>query len=241
MNEPLVSVIIPCFNGGRFLREAVNSIKRQGYPSIEIIIVDDGSTDDSAAIAAELGAAVTYIFQENRGLPGARNTGLDHVRGELITFLDQDEVYSDDKIRLQVDLFEDDPGLEIVVGRMQKTQLSGHDKGQPVFTPYEEPAPALKMDCALIRREVFNKIGRFDESRNHCDDWDWFMRAREAGVRFKMHEEVVAEYRRHESNMTNNVEVGNRHTLQMLKNSLERRRRQHGEARSLPSLLKDSE
>lgn len=238
MSSPLVTVIIPCFNGERFLGEAVASIKRQGYPRIEILIVDDGSTDNSASIAGAMGASITYVYQDNKGLPGARNTGLDHARGELITFLDVDDVYSDNKIELQVGLFEKDPGLGIVAGRLQKTQFARHENGRPVFIPYEAPAPALKMDCALIRRGVFDTVGRFDESRTYCDDWDWFMRAREGGVKFQMHEEVVTEYRRHESNMTNNADIGNRHTLQMLKNSLERRRSQHGEARSLPSLLK---
>ena len=238
MNPPLISVIIPCFNGARFLPEAFASIQRQTFPHIETIVVDDGSSDDSAAIAQSQGGSVRYVFQENRGLPGARNTGLANARGSLITFLDVDDVYSDAKLQVQTELLRSDPELHIVVGRMQKTRYTGSQNGRPVFVPYEEPAPALKMDCALIRREVFDTVGHFDESRRYCDDWDWFMRAREAGMKFLMHSEVVAEYRRHEANMTNQAEAGNRHTLQMLKNSLERRRRQHGEARSLPSLLK---
>jgi len=238
MKPPLISVIIPCFNGARFLPEAFASIARQGYPRIETVVVDDGSTDDSAAIAQAQGGTVRYVYQDNRGLPGARNTGLLHASGALITFLDVDDVYCDDKLAVQTGLLQRDPTLQVVVGRMQKTKYSGTKDGRPVFLPYEEPAPALKMDCALIRREVFDTVGRFDESRRYCDDWDWFMRAREAGMKFLMHDEVVAEYRRHEANMTNQADEGNRHTLQMLKNSLERRRRQHGEAHSLPSLLK---
>ncbi len=238
MKVPQVTVIIPCFNGARFLREALASLERQNYPCLEIIIVDDGSTDDSATVAQSLGESVRYIHQKNKGLPGARNTGLDAASGALITFLDVDDVYNDDKLAVQTRLFDCNPELQIVVGRMQKTKLNGHQDGRPFFVPYEEPAPALKMDCALIRREVFDQVGRFDETRRYCDDWDWFMRAREAGIRFLMHDEVVAEYRRHDANMTNQAEVGNQHTLQMLKKSLERRRRQHGEARSLPTLLK---
>lgn len=238
MNRPLVSIIIPCFNGGRFLQEALASVERQRYPRLDPLIVDDGSTDDSAAIAAAMGERVRYVHQANKGLPGARNTGLRHARGELITFLDVDDVYSDDKIEIQAGLLEQNPGLGVVVGRLQKTRLAGYADDRPVFTPYEEPAPALKMDCALIRRAVFDRVGGFDETRTYCDDWDWFMRAREEGIEIRMHDEIVAEYRRHDSNMTNQAEIGNHHTLLMLKNSLERRRRLHGEAASLPSLLK---
>lgn len=241
MNRPLVSIIIPCFNGERFLREALASVGRQRYPHVETLIVDDGSTDGSAAIAAAIGERVRYVYQQNRGLPAARNTGLRHVRGELITFLDVDDVYRDDKIDLQAALLERNPGLGIVVGRMQKTRFAGFEDGRQVFAPYEEPAPALSMGCAMIRRAVFDRVGAFDETRTYCDDWDWFMRVREAGLEIRMHDEVVSEYRRHDSNMTNKAEIGNRHTLQMLKNSLERRRSLHGEATSLPTLLKKND
>ena len=125
---------------------------------------------------------------------------------------------------------------------MQKTRLYGYIEGRPVFTPYEEPAPALKLDCAMIGRKVFDTIGTFDETQRYCDDWDWFMRAREAGIGIKIHEDVVAQYRRHDENLTNDAEEGNFHTLQMLKKSLDRRRQQTGrQAQSLPKLLKKND
>jgi glycosyltransferase involved in cell wall biosynthesis len=248
MSAPRVTVIIPCYNGERYIAEAIASIRRQQCPGTEILVIDDGSSDGSArVVAAEIAdtdadtdarGAIRYVYQDNRGLPGARNAGLAHARGRLISFLDVDDVYCDGKIALQSDLLERNPELDMVLGRMQKTRLTRDQNGRSLFTPFEPPAPALSMACATIRREVFERVGNFDESRAYCDDWDWFMRAREAGVNIHMHEEVVVEYRRHETNMTNQVGVGNHHTLQMLKNSLERRRRQHGEAHSLPGLLK---
>jgi glycosyltransferase involved in cell wall biosynthesis len=231
-------VIIPCYNGARFLADAVASIRDQTYPAVEILIIDDGSTDDSAKIIAALGQDIRYVYQANKGLPGARNTGLAHARGELITFLDVDDVYVKDKIPLQVRLFENNPDLEIVIGYQQKMKLIGHQADRPVFTAYKEPAPALNMGCALIARSVFDTVGSFDENRSYSDDWDWFMRVREAGIVIKAHADVVLQYRRHEENMTNDEQIGNAHTLRMLKDSLERRRRQQGgPARSLPSLL----
>lgn len=243
MNQPrLVTVIIPCFNGERFLTDAIASIRNQAYMAIEILVVDDGSTDRSAEIAASMGDDIRYVYQQNKGLPGARNTGLRHARGDLITFLDVDDVFADDKIALQAQLLEEDPTLGIVLGYLQKTKLRGYTEGRPIFTPYEEPAPALKMDCAMIGRKVFDTVGTFDESQRYCDDWDWFMRAREAGIGIKTHEDVVAQYRRHDENMTNDVAAGNLHTLQMLKKSLDRRRQQTGgQAQSLPALLKKND
>ena len=141
----LVTVIIPCYNGSRFLTDAVASIREQNYQDVEILIIDDGSTDDSAKVAAALGGDIRYVYQANKGLPGARNAGLAHARGELIAFLDVDDVYVNDKIALQVRLLEENRDLEIVIGYIQKTRLSGQQAGRPVFTAYKDPMPAMNM------------------------------------------------------------------------------------------------
>src|SRR6266516_314678 len=88
-DKSLVSVVIPCYNQGRFLREAIESVRRQTYPQVEIVVVDDGSTDDTAAVAASVG--VRCIRQENRGLSGARNRGLTESTGDYLVFLDADD------------------------------------------------------------------------------------------------------------------------------------------------------
>ena len=240
---PLVSVIIPCFNHADFLPDAVASIRRQNYPAVEIIIIDDGSTDGSAAVAARLdGPDLHYFHQANRGLPGARNAGLEQARGEIITFLDADDFWNDANLELQVALLLGHPDIDIVVGYSQKMRVTRYEDGRPVIAPLSEPAPALSMNCAVMWRSVFDKVGAFDQGQRYCDDWDWYMRARELGVGIKIHEAVVHYYRRHEANMTNNVDIGNQYTLLMLKKSLDRRRRQQdGAASSLANLLKKND
>lgn len=235
---PRVSAVISCYNGAEYVAEAIASIRRQTVPVSEIVVIDDGSTDDSAAVIESLrGEDLRYYAQPNQGLPSARNAGLDRCCGDVITFLDQDGLWSDDKTEVQLALLADNPGLGIVVGYVQKfRKVSGQQKAAK-FEPYDAPAPALSMNGAAIRREVFETVGRFDPRQRYCEDWDWYMRARELGIDIRIHERVVHYHRRHEHNMTNNVEVGNQQTLLMLKKSLQRRRGQHGEARSLPSLL----
>jgi glycosyltransferase involved in cell wall biosynthesis len=207
-----ISAIITCYNGAAFVAEAIASIRRQRIPVAEIIVIDDGSTDESAAVVASLvGDDLFYFAQTNQGLPRARNAGLEKARGDIITFLDYDDLWSDDKLAIQIPMLEQHPELDLVVGYAQ------------------------------TMRWVFEKVGRFDPTQRYCDDWDWYMRVRELGVGMRIHEDVVHYYRRHDRNMTNNVELGNQHTLLMLKKSLERRRKQHGTAESLPSLLDGQE
>lgn len=233
-----ISTIITCFNGAAFVADAVASIRRQAIPVSEIVVIDDGSTDDTPAVVASLaGDDLNYYQQANQGLPGARNAGLERSSGDLITFLDYDDVWTDNKLAIQVPMLQADPELGMVVGYAQTMRLVKQPDGQIAFEPHDVPAPALSMNGAVIHRKVFDQVGRFDTGQKYCDDWDWYMRARELGVRIKIHEDVVHYYRRHDRNMTNNVELGNQHTLMMLKKSLERRRKQHGSAQSLPSLL----
>lgn len=241
-----ISAIITCYNGAEFVAEAIASIRRQRVPVEEIIVIDDGSTDESAAVVASLaGDDLFYHAQANQGLPRARNAGLEKARGDIITFLDYDDLWSDDKLAIQIPMLDAHPGLDVVVGyaqvmrRVPRADGAGSGAGQ--FEPHDKPAPALSMNGAAIRRRVFDTVGRFDPTQRYCDDWDWYMRVRELGVGMKIHEDVVHYYRRHDRNMTNNVELGNQHTLQMLKKSLERRRKQHGSAESLPSLLDRTE
>ena len=235
---PLISVIIPCYNGAAYLAEAVASIRRQDYPAVEIIIIDDGSTDDSAAVAATLdGDDLQYFHQQNLGAPGARNTGLKKASGGVISFLDADDVWSDNKLEVQMSLLNVHPEAGIVVGYSQTMQLTSRDQGNSVFEHISDPAPLLSLSCAAIRRSVFDTVGFMDQAQRYCDDWDWFMRVREQGIVIKIHTDLVHYYRRHESNMTNEVEIGNQQTLLMLKKSLDRRRRmKEGRAESLPGL-----
>lgn len=231
-----VSAIIPVYNGQAFIADAISSIIRQNYDPMEIIVVDDGSTDHTASIVRSF-PFVNYLFQENKGAPAARNRGLQAAKGDLIGFLDADDLWSDDKINLQLSLFNKEPSTEIVVGYTQRMQLIKTTEGNNFFRNYADPVLGMDFIAALIRRSVFDKVGSIDENFLHCDDWDWFMRAKELGVAMRVHREVVRYYRRHDHNITNEMTSENYYAVRMLKRSLDRRRKEkNGTARVLPNL-----
>ncbi|MDH4232639.1 MAG: glycosyltransferase family 2 protein [Nitrospirota bacterium] len=232
-----MSVIIPVYNGENFLAEAVESVHRQKHIPLEIIIVDDGSTDSTAKIVAGLQGNVRYVYQANSGPAAARNKGLRLASGDVIGFLDVDDVWSKDKLRLQLGYFEKDPSLEIVLGLLQRMQLTGAEGGKHTFKEWEGPVMNMHLGSALFRRSVFEKVGLLDESLGYCEDWDWFMRAKERQVPMVVHKEVVYYYRRHNHNITNDTETGLNFALKMLRYSLDRRRQQgKGQIEQLPRI-----
>lgn len=234
---PFVSVIIPVYNGDAFLAEAIESILQQDYAPLEIITVDDGSTDGSAKVATSFKDVVRYVYQPNSGTAAARNTGVQMARGDIIGFLDQDDLWPAGKLALQLTRLADHPSVEIVLGHKQLMWLTGIEDGRLGFEIFSDPQIALNLGCALFRISVFDKVGFFDETLYYVDDWDWFMRARELGVPMVIHHEVTLISRRHKHNMSNRVDLGNLYAIRMLKKSLHRRRQQNnGLAMSLPKL-----
>ena len=231
MDHPLVSVIIPVLNGERFLAAAVASIRRQRYPNLEIIVVDDGSTDGTAAVANALGGEVRCVSQANAGPPSARNHGLELARGRLIAFLDADDLWTDDKLEVQMGRLLADPDLDVVMGTTQVFRPAAPTAdAASLGEPAGPPVLLLSLGSALFRREVFDRVGRFDAGQRMDDDVDWFLRAVEAGARILPLGHVVQYYRRHDRNITNAREADRRFFLLALKKSLDRRRRAPGEA-----------
>ncbi len=233
MNLPLVSAIIPVLNGERFLAAAVASIRRQRYPRIEVIVVDDGSTDGTVAVANSLGEGVRCVSQTNAGPPAARNRGLDLACGDLIAFLDADDLWSEDKLEVQARRLLADPELDVVMGTTQLfLQPPEGNDAATLGEPAGPPALLLSLGSALFRRNVFDRVGRFDTSQRMDDDVDWFLRAIEAGARVLPLGNVVQYYRRHDRNITKAREADRRFYLLALKKSLDRRRSAPGGAAS---------
>jgi glycosyltransferase involved in cell wall biosynthesis len=232
-----VSVVMPVFNGARYLADAIASIRRQRHAPLEIIVVDDGSTDDSAAVAASQGPDVRVVSQANQGPGPARNRALGLARGEVVAFLDADDLWSDDKLGVQWPLLAAHPAIEVVLGPLRRTWTVPGPDGSPGAARFTEPEPALHLGCALIRRSVFDRIGLFDPAFTPTEDWDWFMRAREAGIALVAHDEVVYLYRRHGANVTNDTRHTGSMFARLLRQSLERRRRQGAGHTSLPGLV----
>ena len=232
--SPLVSVVIPVFNGERFLREAVQSVLDQRYSPLEIIVVDDGSTDDTASVAKSLSETVRYLYQTNQGPAAARNRGIQQAEGDLIAFADADDLWPATKLELQLPYLINDPKIDIVLGRIQQVRLSEAD-GQTKSEEFAEPAFSVNLGSAVMRKSVFERVGLFDETMRYSEDVDWFMRAREGGATIVTIDAVTLLYRQHEQNMTRGKSTSELNVLKALKRSLDRRREQTGTAAALPT------
>lgn len=233
--DPLVSVIIPVFNGERFLREAVQSVLDQGHSPVEIIVVDDGSTDDTATVARRLPDTVSYLHQTNQGPAAARNRGIEHAQGKLLAFADADDLWPANKLELQLPYLLQDAKIDIVLGLIQQLRLSETVNGETHAEEFAEPAFSVNLGSAIIRKSVFERVGLFDETMRYSEDVDWFMRAREAGAEIKTIDAVTLLYRQHEQNMTRGKSTSELNVLKALKRSLDRRRERTGVASALPT------
>lgn len=233
--DPLVSVIIPVFNGERYLREAVQSVLDQKYSPVEIIVVDDGSTDGTATVARCFSETVRYLHQTNQGPAAARNRGIEHAQGDLLAFADADDLWPPAKLDLQLPYLIRDPKIDIVLGRIQQVRLSETVEGEIRAEEFAEPAFSVNLGSAIIRKSVFEDVGLFDETMRYSEDVDWFMRAREAGAAIVTIDAVTLFYRQHEQNMTRGKSTSELNVLKALKRSLDRRRERSGVASALPT------
>jgi glycosyltransferase involved in cell wall biosynthesis len=232
---PRLSVIVPAYNAANFIRDAIRSIEEQDYPTLEIIVVDDGSTDATREVVAGHNGAIRYVRQENQGAAGARNHGLSLARGSLITFLDADDVWTPSALKLLTEHLHDSPQTDVVLGRVQYTRLLTDSTGEHRMEAFGDPCISFSFDAGVFRRQIFERIGTFDASLRSSEDVDWFMRAREARVMIDVLEDVVLFYRRHGRNLTQDRDTSHRDLAHALKQSLNRRRRSSA-ADSLPSL-----
>lgn len=222
--DEIISVIIPAYNSAVYLSEAIESVLQQTVPPQEIIVVDDGSTDNTRSVVKKFMDDVQYVYQENAGVATARNKGLDISKGDLITFIDADDIWLKNKTELQLELFQQNPQLEMIIGFLQRVQKNCTEDSFKVFDRDGSGIFVLSLGSTLIRREVFRKVGCFDEEMRLSEDLDWFLRAREAGINVEVQEDVVQLYRQHDSNTTKNRLTTNRYMLRAFKKSLKRRR-----------------
>jgi glycosyltransferase involved in cell wall biosynthesis len=226
-NLPLISVIIPVYNGDRYLAEAIESVLAQNYHPIEIIVIDDGSTDNTRQVAESLKKYIHYIYQPNRGAAAARNTGLKIAAGDLIAFLDADDIWNVTKLKIQTNIFTENPVVEIVSGYLQTIYLKENTNEPPEFEHHGAPTMSAQLGASLFRKSVFERVGLFDEELQQAEDLDWFMRAEELRVSIEVHVETVIFYRRHDRNITNQISSSNQYFVRVLKKSLDRRRKKN--------------
>jgi len=224
-NKHLVSVIIPVFNGEKYLAEAIESVIAQDYRPIEVIVIDDGSIDRSAEIAKSY-LEVRYIYQPNRGLSSALNQGIKAARGSFLAFLDADDLWKPDKLSAQLSLIDEHPDLDIVFGNHQRfysPELGDLMEDEMHYTGVDLPG-YLKV-TALIRKEAFIRVGLFDTGLKLGDFIDWYSRAIDNNLKVMMLEKVVAMRRIHGDNMTLQKINERSDYIHIIKATLDRRRK----------------
>ena len=223
----LVSVVIPCYNQAHFLGEAIESALSQTYTDLEVVIVDDGSQDDTARVAsayAREDSKVRLVRQENRGLAGARNRGLAESRGEYVVFLDSDDLLLEEALEVGVRELESHPRCAFVSGHYRPISAEGDTYAIPRQHRVDgDHYLALLRDnyismpaSVMYRRWVFEEVGGFDGSVDAAADWDLYLRV---ARRFPIHHhgEVVADYRWHGANMTADPALMLRSTVSVLR------------------------
>lgn len=220
--SPPVSVIVPVYNGEPFLAEALHSITTQEYGPLQVLVVDDGSTDASAAIAARF-AGVTVLQQPHGGLHAALDQGLRCAVGDFITFLDADDRWLPGKLAHQIAALRQHPAVDLVFGQARQFTVR-EDLGGPT-TVFSAPQPAYTKITLMARRAVFLRIGGFGAGALGHDFLDWYARTQQAGLQALMLPELLAERRVHAHNhgRTNRSEQ-QRAYLHTLRDLVQRRR-----------------
>jgi len=232
MRAHAVSVVIPVFNGARYLAEAIRSVLGQTEPPGEILVVDDGSTDASAEVARSFGLAVDCITQSHAGLSSALNRGIERARGSLLAFLDADDLWLERKLCLQLDALAADEAFEAVLAHVEQFVSPELDPGVvPGIPPGGRWMPGWVLGSMLIRTEAFHRVGAFDLRWRVGSFVDWYLRAQDAGLRATMLTDVLLRRRLHTDNLGIRERGSRGDYARILKHALDRRRQAAGQPR----------
>ncbi len=223
MKRPLVSVIVPVYNGAQFIGKAIESVLVQNYDPLEIIIVDDGSTDETANIVKSYNN-MRYIYQPNQGVATARNTGINSSRGKLIAFLDADDCWAPNKLNIQVDCLLKHPHIGCTLGRQKNFLEPGTEKPFWLMEKHLLKDHDGFLPTALIRRDIFDKVGLFNPDYKISEDVEWFSRVKDASVPVMVVPEIVLYRRIHDTNLSYQLKAGDPTLLRALRASVHRKR-----------------
>ena len=228
-SQALVSVVIPTYNYAKFIAAAVDSVLAQTYRPLEVIVVDDGSTDDTQAVLAGYGNRIKVILKSNGGVSAARNAGIQAASGEFVALLDADDVWVPEKLHKQLDFFERHPdagcigcGIFFADGDLNETRQGLHND---VSGPVEQRLKLIMLrrewvggsnSGAVIRRNVLDEVGAFDEKLEAAEDWDLWLRIAARYPIYNIRESLV-HIRRHFTGTFRNADKMERSQLAVLR------------------------
>ena len=222
MNE-LVSIIIPIYNYGRFLAEAIDSVMAQTYRPIEVIVVDDGSTDNTANIATSY-PDIQYIYQPNQGVSVARNTGISKARGKYLAFLDADDTWHPDKLKIQIQHLKENPNIGYNICKIKnyfEPEINRDPRIISALYEYDQ----IGGFTIVCTKSIFEQVGGFDSRYKAGEDFDWFTRAKDKGIAMAIVPDILLNRRIHNNNLSyQNPQEWLPRRLQIMKESIERKR-----------------
>lgn len=217
--NPSVSVVIPAYNGQAFIAEALASVRAQTRPPDEIIVVDDGSTDETAAAVAGF-AEVVLLRQAHAGAAAARNAGAGRASGDFLAFLDADDIWPAARLERQIAGLKENPELDFVSGSMVQFRRDRTGGIELLSEPTASRLPSV----LLVRREAFWRAGAFSSQWQVGETIEWWSRAADAGLRGLSIPETVLLRRRHDENLGRTAVAPTRDYLHMLHAVIKRRR-----------------
>lgn len=224
MNNPLVSIIVPVYNGAKYLAETLTSILAQDYQPYEVIVIDDGSTDDSAAIIQRY--PVRYIYQENQGVAQARNFGVSSAQGDYLAFLDQDDLWTKDKLSVQI-AYMQTHNVGYTICHQATFLIPGIELPSWVKKEFlTEHIPSYLLGALVVRRAIWHQVGLLDPHYKHGNDADWFFRIQDLGIEKAILPQVLLHKRIHSSNQSYDIKTMQQELLQVARASLIRKRKQ---------------
>ncbi len=201
--SPLVSCIVPAYNSEPYLAEALDSIHAQTHRSLDVIVVDDGSTDGTATVAASYGDSITLVRQPNRGVASARNAGLRRARGEFVAYLDADDLWHPEKLARQLARFRERPGIDLCVSYFENFWASELIEEAQRYQrhPLARPMWGYVFGTLLARRSFLDRAEPLDESLRAGDSL-WFAHVVDRGAVLDVIPDVLMRRRFHTANMT---------------------------------------
>jgi len=232
MERPLVSTIVPVFNGERFLGEAIESALAQDHRPHEVVVVDDASTDGTAGVAAGFPGVKLIQLETNSGPAAARNAAIAASSGEFIALFDADDLMAPRRLTTQVGYLVEHPDAAGVLGREALAVEPGVERPRlnALVEPGNEP-PQTETDpryypvgTLVARRAAYEQVGPFDESFRIAEDVDWMLRAKDMGLQIGLIDEVVHYRRFHGDNLTYDWQAARKATLRAFKRRIERKR-----------------
>lgn len=201
MSDVSVGVVIAVRDGARYLGEALDSVLAQDPVPDEVVVVDDGSTDDLASVLERYPAPVRYVRQEPMGIPIALNRGIAECRADVLAFCDADDLWTPGKQAAQIAALHADPDCEGVTGQVQQFVSPELATDRVVRNLHDRAMPARLLGAMLLRRDAFDRVGPFDEGLAHLANLDWFSRADQRGLRLCSVDTIVLLRRVHDANL----------------------------------------